>query len=59
MHWMLYYVETVNTGIFTPHSTLYKVLSKSQCLNKHNIQCILCFDLCIDSADKQDTIHNI
>ena len=40
-------------------STLYKVLSKSQCLNKYSIQCIVCFDLCINSVDKQDTIHNI
>ena len=27
-------------------------------LDKHNIQCIACFDLCIDSVDKQDTILN-
>ena len=27
-------------------------------LDKHSIQCIACFDLCIDSVDKQDTIHN-
>ena len=27
-------------------------------LNKHSIQCIACFDLCIDSVDKQDTILN-
>ena len=27
-------------------------------LNKHSIQCIACFDLCIDSVDKQDTIVN-
>ena len=56
---------TVDTGVFTPHSTLYKVLCKShkhQCidsLDKHSIQCIVCFDLHIDSVDKQDTIHNI
>ena len=59
MHWMLCYVDTVDTGVFTPHSTLYKVLSKSQCLDKHSIQCIMCFDLCVDSVDKQDTIHSI
>ena len=28
-------------------------------LNKHSIQCIACFDLRINSVDKQDTIHNI
>ena len=28
-------------------------------LKKHSIQCIAYFDLCIDSVDKQDTIHNI
>ena len=27
-------------------------------LNKHSIECIACFDLCIDSVDKQDTILN-
>ena len=27
-------------------------------LNKHSIQCIACFDLHIDSVDKQDTILN-
>ena len=27
-------------------------------LDKHSIQCIACFDLCIDSVDKQDTILN-
>ena len=27
-------------------------------LNKHSIQCIACFDLCINSVDKQDTILN-
>ena len=27
-------------------------------LDKHSIQCIVCFDLCIDSVDKQDTILN-
>ena len=32
-------------------------------LYKHSIQCIACFDLCIDSVDKQDnkipySIHN-
>ena len=56
---MLCDVKTVDTGVFTPHSTLYKVLSKSECLNKHSIQCIVCFDLHINSVDKQDTIHNI
>ena len=56
---MLYYVETVDTGVFTPHCTLYKVLIKSQCLDKHSIQCIVCFDLRINSVNKQDTIHNI
>ena len=56
---MLCYVETVDASVFTPHSTLYKVLRKSKCLDKHSIQCIVCFDLCIDSVDKQDTIHNI
>ena len=56
MHWMLCYVET---GVFTPHSTLCKVLSKSQCLDKHSIQCIVCFNPRIDCVDKQDTIHNI
>ena len=25
-------------------------------LDKHSIQCIACFDLCINSVDKQDTI---
>ena len=51
--------------VFTPHNTLYKVLFKShkhQCidsLDKHSIQCIACFDLHINSVDKQDTIHNI
>ena len=59
MHWMLCYVETVDTGVFTPHSTLYKVLSKSQCLDKHSIQCIVCFEFRINSVEKQDTIHNI
>ena len=54
----------IQSRVFTPHSTLYKVLCKShkhQCtdsLNKHSIQCIACFDLHIDSVDKQDTIHN-
>ena len=28
-------------------------------LNKHSIQCIACFDLHINSVDKQDTIHNV
>ena len=28
-------------------------------LDKHSIQCITCFDLCIDSFDKQDNILNI
>ena len=28
-------------------------------LDKHSIQCIACFDFCINSVDKQDTIHNI
>ena len=59
MHWMLCYVETVDTGVFTPHKTLYKVLSKSQCLDKHSIQCIVCFDLCIDSVNKQVPLNNI
>ena len=27
-------------------------------LDKHSIQCIARFDLCIDSVDKQDTILN-
>ena len=27
-------------------------------LDKHSIQCIVCFDLHIDSVNKQDTIHN-
>ena len=27
-------------------------------LNKHSIQFIACFDLCIDSVDKKDTILN-
>ena len=27
-------------------------------VNKHSIQCIVCFDLCINSVDKQDTILN-
>ena len=27
-------------------------------LNKHSIQCIVWFDLCIESVNKQDTIHN-
>ena len=27
-------------------------------LNKHSIQCIACFDLCIDSVDKQYTLLN-
>ena len=27
-------------------------------LDKHSIQCISCFDLHIDSVNKQDTIHN-
>ena len=27
-------------------------------VDKHNIQCIASFDLCIDSVDKQDTILN-
>ena len=27
-------------------------------LDKHSIQCIACFDLCINSVDKQDTILN-
>ena len=27
-------------------------------LDKHSIQCIACFDLCIDSVNKQDTILN-
>ena len=27
-------------------------------LDKHSIQCIACFDLCIDSVNKKDTIHN-
>ena len=26
--------------------------------DKHSIQCIACFDLCIDSVDKQDTLLN-
>ena len=49
---------------FTPHGTLYKVLCKShkhQCINsldKHSIQCIVCFDLHIYSVNKKDTIHN-
>ena len=27
-------------------------------LDKHSIQCIVCFDLHIDSVDKKDSIHN-
>ena len=27
-------------------------------LDKHSIQCIACFDLCIDNVDKQDTLLN-
>ena len=27
-------------------------------LDKHSIQCIACFDLCINSVNKQDTILN-
>ena len=27
-------------------------------VDKHSIECIVCFDLCIDSVDKQDTILN-
>ena len=27
-------------------------------LDKHSIQCIACFDLCINSVNKKDTIHN-
>ena len=57
------YVDTVNT-VFTSHSTLYKVLCKShkhQCqqYDKHSIKCIACFDLHIDSVNKQDTLLNI
>ena len=54
------YVDTVDT-FFTPHSTLYKVLCKSHIVdsvNKHSIKCIVCFDLHIDSVDKQDTLLN-
>ena len=54
------YVDTVNT-VFTCHSTLYKVLRKSHSVNsvdKHSIKCIVCFDLHIDSVDKQDTLLN-
>ena len=28
-------------------------------VDKHSNQCIACFDLCIDSVNKQDTILNI
>ena len=49
------YVDTVDT-VFTPHSTLYKVLCKSH--KQHSIKCIACFDLHIDSVDKQDTLLN-
>ena len=56
------YVDTVDT-VFTPHSTLYKVLSKSHkhsvdSVDKHSIKCIACFDLLIDSVDKQDALLN-
>ena len=54
------YVDTVDT-VFTPHSTLYKVLCKShkhQCRQCHSIKCITCFDLHINSVDKQDTLLN-
>ena len=44
--------------VFTPHSTRYKVLCKSHSVNKHSIKCIVCFDLHIDSVDKQDTQLN-
>ena len=27
-------------------------------LDKHSIQCITCFDICIDSVNKQDTMLN-
>ena len=27
-------------------------------LEKHSIQCIACFDLCVDSVNKQDTLLN-
>ena len=49
------YVDTVDT-VFTPHSTLYKVLCKSHSVDsvdKHSIKCIVCFDLHIDSVDKK------
>ena len=54
------YVNTVDT-VFTPHSTLYKVLCKSHSVDsvdKHSIKCIVCFDVHIDSVDKQDTLLN-
>ena len=40
-----------------------RAINTSVCMdsvNKHSIKCIACFDLCIDSVDKQDTysIHS-
>ena len=58
------FLQIEKSRVLTPHSALYKVLCKShkhQCidsLDKHSIQCIVCFDLCIESVNKQDTIHN-
>ena len=49
------YVDTVNT-VFTPHSTLYNTSVDS--VDKHSIKYIVCFDLHINSVNKQDTPLN-
>ena len=45
----------MSRGIFTPHRVTNTSVDS---VDKHSIKCIGCFDLCIDSVDKQDTLLN-
>ena len=41
--------------VFTPHRATNTIVDS---VDKHSIKCIACFDLRIDSVDKQDTLLN-
>ena len=58
------FVKTVDTLVFVA-LTQHLIQSTMRCetpvltvLTQHSIQCIACFDLCINSVHKQDTILN-
>ena len=44
------YVRATNTSIFVSTVSTKNIA--------YTIQCIACFDLCVDSVDKQHSIHN-